>query len=991
MHPSVGLRVLIALFLAIDMTLAAALAASPFEGRDRGPHHRVVQRPGPSRMDPEAPTLAESGIIQLEPGLNRWEDGEWVQSYEEVEVRGGRVVARGTQHRVVWAGNANTPGAVDIELPDGARLRGHCLGLGYYDSASGRSALIAELRDSTAEVHAPNLVLYRNAFDDLDADLLYVNRLSSLEQYVVLHEPPPPPGDFNMDPATTRLEVISEFLDAPQPRKASRALRRETDSRRRARMASPDLVDETLDFGAMFMGQGQAFLPSGDGMRMQSATAIPMAKRWETIDGRNILFEAVEYRSLSPLLTTLGGRGATVAAHRAAVSNRLIPPPRQPANEATPVLTASAGPCIQGVVLDYTLINSGPNNFTFQGDRTYYISGPVTLGGSNTTFEAGAVIKFAPTNNARLDVASTNLTWLGTAYRPVILTARDDASVGESVTNSALAGYYAAVALNVQSPIASASIAHIRVAHAQTAIVLNQGTAHTLSHAQWVNCGVGLRLANAEARVRNALMSGVAMCFDLPGSTARVEHLTASQGALLNSGGTLLLTNSILAGIASTNAWSGTPNAVIPTAAGVFSSSAAGSHYLPPNSPHRDAGSGQIHPSLLKELRTLTTTAPTVLQGPVLTATSISPQVPRDIDALDLGYHYPPIDLIASNVAVQASLILSNGVVAALAGTSGFELKAGAGLTSEGTPTRLNRLVGASLVQEQPMSLGQPVALSVASSGAVPVARLRFTDISIRPGAAGLLIDATGGNFAELTLRDCCWRCGVYASLPGPVSPVILALTNNILDRVALTFAHTQKALNALYRIRMFNNLVRNASLTVIYNLGSTNPVWEIQDNLFDASTQSVSGDGLGSSLIADHNGFTTGTVNSLGGSGNRVAVARDFIAGPLGDFYYPTVGSGMNQLRNVGSRSDAALASLYHYTTTLDQTKEANTVVDIGFHYVAADAAGIPQDVDGDSAPDYLEDRNGNNQLDAGETSWTDSSHGLTGLAALQVFTPLK
>lgn len=991
MKSTAGRAAQIACLSAACLALNAASAPTFIADPDSGPHHRRWRPDAPRPLQSDDASAPPPGFIQLEPGLNRWEGGRWVETSEDVEVRGGRVVARGTQHKVAWAANANSRGAMEIEFPDGLWLRGHCLGLGYYDAASGRSVLIAELRDTRAEVHPRNLVLYRNAFDDLDADLLYVNRRASLEQYVVLHEPPPPPEDYRMDPQTTRLEVISEFLDAPKPRKAARILRREHEPQRRARFVEPDLIDETLDFGAMFMGPGQAFLPSGDALRMEAASAIPMAKRWEVIDGRNVLFEAVEYASLQPLLASLPPRDPTLVARRTPAAGRCVPAPRLAGGQDGEVRVAASATPIRGVVLDYTLLNSGPVNYTFQGDRTYFVSGSVALGGSNTTFEAGTVIKFAPTNNARLDVASTNLTWLGTAYRPVILTARDDASVGETITNAPLAGTYAAVALHLQPPLGSATIAHLRVSHAQTAIALNSGSNHVLSHLQLVGCGTGLRMANAEARIRNVLMTVVSTNFDLAGSTARVEHLTASQGTLLNTGGTLLLTNSLLAGIATTNAWSGTPNAVIPAASGVFSSSASGSHYLPPNSPYRDAGSGQISPSLLTELRSLTTTAPTWLSGPIVTPAVIRPRVLRDVDQPDLGYHYPPIDLIASNVQVQAELTLTNGVAVAIAGAVGFELQAGSRFISEGAPSRPNRLAGLGLVQEQPIVVGQPVAFSIAASSGLPSLRLRFTDLSTKAGAAGTLVDATAAYFADLSLRDCTWRCGAYATLPGPVAPLLLALTNNVLDRVALTLTHALKSQNAAYSVRMFNNLLRNGSLAITYVTGSTNPVWEIQDNLFDGCSQTVSGSGISAYLTVDHNGFTASTLNGMGGDLNRVAVGRDFLTGPLGGTYYPVLGSGLNQLRNAGSRSDAAQASLFHYTTTLDQAREANSTVDIGFHFVSTDASGVPIDQDGDGAPDVLEDRNGNNLLDPGEASWTESSHGLIGLAALQVFTPLK
>ena len=68
------------------------------------------------------------------------------------------------------------------------------------------------------------------------------------------------------------------------------------------------------------------------------------------------------------------------------------------------------------------------------------------------------------------------------------------------------------------------------------------------------------------------------------------------------------------------------------------------------------------------------------------------------------------------------------------------------------------------------------------------------------------------------------------------------------------------------------------------------------------------------------------------------------FASGPLGDYYH-----GSTNLVDRGSLTNAALAGLYHHTTRTNQTKEANTRLDIGFHYVACDANGLPVDTDGD------------------------------------------
>src|SRR5439155_20553807 len=145
----------------------------------------------------------------------------------------------------------------------------------------------------------------------------------------------------------------------------------------------------------------------------------------------------------------------------------------------------------RGFLIDYQTLNTGQTNYVLKGDMTYFISGNVSLFGTNTTFEGGTVLKY--TNNVTLTV-STPITWQGSAYRPVILTARDDPSVGESIAPSnALSGYYATTALyfDANAAGATATLPNLRVANAQTAIGINGRAGHVISHAQLVTCQKG--------------------------------------------------------------------------------------------------------------------------------------------------------------------------------------------------------------------------------------------------------------------------------------------------------------------------------------------------------------------------------------------------------------------------------------------------------------------------------------------------------------------
>jgi len=150
----------------------------------------------------------------------------------------------------------------------------------------------------------------------------------------------------------------------------------------------------------------------------------------------------------------------------------------------------------------------------------------------------------------------------------------------------------------------------------------------------------------------------------------------------------------------------------------------------------------------------------------------------------------------------------------------------------------------------------------------------------------------------------------------------------------------------------------------------------------------------LGSNDTCNYNGYLI--TNTLTGPKNTNDVILPNTNSPayqisfLGSYYYPT---NQTNLLHKGSRT-ADLAGLYHYTMTTNQVIESNSVVGIGFHYVATDNNGNPLDTDGDGTPDYIEDSNGDGTFDAGDLSnWLsyNSPNGLTSPNGVIVFTPLK
>jgi hypothetical protein len=185
------------------------------------------------------------------------------------------------------------------------------------------------------------------------------------------------------------------------------------------------------------------------------------------------------------------------------------------------------------------------------------------------------------------------------------------------------------------------------------------------------------------------------------------------------------------------------------------------------------------------------------------------------------------------------------------------------------------------------------------------------------------------------------------------------------------------------------NNQFLNGTVGLTY-FNTNNNVWRLYDNLFDSVSLSVSSSSTNIAPLNGNNGYYSTPILPASSGSNVTLASVDYQTGPLGKYYYPGSGTNLYSLVNAGSRT-ADQAGLYHYTTQTNQTKETNSVVDIGFHYVAV-TNNVPIDTDGDGLPDYLEDRNGNGSYESGsgEIDWQTSS-AVSGAGGLQVFTPFK
>jgi hypothetical protein len=277
---------------------------------ERGPHHRVIQRLVAEPQPDGSVSERLSSYTELATGLHyQNEKGEWIESREEIEIFEGAAVARQGPHQVIFAANLNSPGAIDLLAPDGKRFRSHVLGLAYTDYASGKSVMIAEVKDCVGAVLPPNQVIYQDAFaGDCLADVRYFYTKAAFEQDVVILTAPPPPESYGLPSASTRLEVWTEFIEIPEGTMMAVALKQEADPAARQRMVEPDLLDQRLDYGVMKFEQGYAFaLERGDPF---GGASVATGKSIERVEGRVFLIEKVDYADVREHLQALPRQAA---------------------------------------------------------------------------------------------------------------------------------------------------------------------------------------------------------------------------------------------------------------------------------------------------------------------------------------------------------------------------------------------------------------------------------------------------------------------------------------------------------------------------------------------------------------------------------------------------------------------------------------------------------------------------------------------------------
>ncbi len=942
---------------------------------ERGPHHRTFEKTT-QRVHPDGSIITEKDrYVELSTGLHYKRDNEWVESKEEVEIFDGAAVARQGAHQVIWGANANAAGAVDLSAPDGRRFRSHVLGIAYTDRGSGQSIMIAEVKDSIGIVVGANQVIYPDAFDGIKASIRYTYTRAGVEQDILLEEAPRPANEYDaaMNPASSRLEIYTEFVEAPQAAVQVHVRQQETNPQLRQAMAFPDVIDHSLDFGSMHIGSGHAFLTEAEGDR------TVVQKEWVQLEGRQFLVESVEMEAIQPLLNTLPQTAALnpqERARRLARSQapkkangqfaRAFPPaPRKARLNNQAMRLAAAHPIKKALVLDYFTLNSSQTNYVFSSVETYRITGAVNLYGSSNIMEGGTVIKYSPGVGAKIDVKGT-LFFDTDLYRPVVFTSDRDGTMGQFITSGSLAGADIALRFDYNTSGELAAVTNIKVLYANKALEFAGGRGHDVRHVQLVNVGTAAHADAATVHMRNIL--GWNLTNALTGSssstsTGRWEHATFDQATNLVTTASGFFTNCLLTGVVTTNGLAGVNNVVLASSNGVYKTVGSAYHYLVDSSPYRDAGTTNINSGLRNELGRRTTYAPISLD-PVTNNLTLNPQASRETGIPDAGFYYAPLDYYASGVLISSNVtvLATNGAAVGLdvASSWGIRLKS-ASFHSVGSPTAFNYVGRAHMAQEK--SGGNPGTRACfrdedTVGSAAAELRLRFTEFSQASFDGYLYYIGTKSRALEFT-HSRLYTPWLNLSISVANGPVHCGFTNSLWERGTLDITRSGSASTNI-QVHLRNNLMRTGG--IFFRSGSMD--WTVKDNLFDRLTHLMD---TGSAISNSYNAyFQIANGYSLSGGVSNIALTNlTYQTGALGTYYQPT----NSLLINAGSRT-ADLASLFHWCTTTNNVKETNSIVDIGLHYIAL-SNGVPSNVDGDSWPDYWEDINGNGIVDSGETDW--------------------
>src|SRR5207249_4679220 len=167
-----------------------------------------------------------------------------------------------------------------------------------------------------------------------------------------------------MNPATTRLEVVSELVESPEPLLNQTVVKEP---------GKPDLHDDvTIGLGSLLAVRGKAFAVNGQnalvlwGVPVTEDRAIPVVKEFRKLeDGRKFIIESVGWQESEPLLKALpaGGWAANSQPSEKPATDSRIWPKRVTATRKQEPLQVAALPYKgRGMLVDLDLVRIPSSN-----------------------------------------------------------------------------------------------------------------------------------------------------------------------------------------------------------------------------------------------------------------------------------------------------------------------------------------------------------------------------------------------------------------------------------------------------------------------------------------------------------------------------------------------------------------------------------------------------------------------------------------------------
>lgn len=381
-----------------------------------------------------------SRFVTLGSGMN-YRDGSGAWRPARAVARagaGGAVVYDEMPVAYRFQPNANREVAVEVFTRAGVAGRSALAGLTYYDPSTLKSVVISGLRDSRVQ-YAGAETFYTNAFDGVDADILYRVHPWGIEQDVVLFGGLPPPESLGLSRASARLCAVTELVGL-SPADVEVDRNGEAEAHEPAAAPLQVFVRKGGERVRIFNWQpGFAFEESGTVVIGGEGRGerIPVRMRIVEAAGRLFLSEEIQVSDLFSRAAFLENPAAQ-APRTASLS---IPPRRPVVNPSDETvkpkeLAAYAPKGDHRFVFDYVNY-SGTNgaNLVFQSGQTYFITNTLVIDGGRLTLMPGAIVKYA--TNA--SITFINSGWLETrchAGNPAILTTWSDGTVGEAITNA---------------------------------------------------------------------------------------------------------------------------------------------------------------------------------------------------------------------------------------------------------------------------------------------------------------------------------------------------------------------------------------------------------------------------------------------------------------------------------------------------------------------------------------------------------------------------